>query len=164
MKPIFTAHFLATILILGSAGNAQAGQLEKTCDLVYKKLNSGPRVSLTKSIDKFTEEGKSYRGCIIHLLGNNREATDVRSPDDLFGLPLPYCPNGKLPADLPRDMVNKDGWCGDKMADGPDGTSFVAIKKNVFCIVEGQWDGGDDGDPTYVPSPRYEITVKCSNR
>ena len=50
------------------------------------------------------------------------------------------------------------------MADGPDGTSFTAIKMNVFCVVEGHWDGGDDSDPSYVPSTRYEVVVKCANR
>ena len=164
MKPTFTAHLLAVTLILGSVCDARAGLLEETCDLVYKKLNSGPSDSLTKSIDKFVEGGKTYRGCVIRLLGNASKVTNTQSPDSLFGLALPYCPDGKLPANLPGDFLNEDGWCGDKMGDGPDGTSFVAIKKNVFCSVQGHWDGGDDSDPKYVRSPRYEVVVKCANR
>lgn len=155
---------LSVILFVGLASDAHAGPLERTCDLVYQKLGSGPRKSLTRSTDEFVDGGKSYRGCVIRLSGDAKKATAAQSPDDLFGLPLPYCPGGKLPADLPRDMFNEDGWCGDKMADGPDGTSFTAIKMNVFCLVVGSWDGGDDSDPKYVPSTRYEVIVKCANR
>ena len=61
-------------------------------------------------------------------------------------------------------FLNEDGWCCDQMADGPNGTSYRALRKNVFCAVEGSWDGGDDSDPTYVPSPHYEVIVKCANR
>ena len=97
---------------MGSVCDAGAGLLEETCDLVYNKLNSGPSDSLTRSIDKFTEGGKTYRGCVIRLLGNARKVTNVQTPDGLFG-PLPYCPDGKLPANLPQDLLNEDGWCGD---------------------------------------------------
>lgn len=164
MKLALTVRLLTATLIMGSVCDARAGLPEETCDLVYKKLNSGPSESLTRSIDKFTEGGKTYRGCVIRLLGNASKVTNVQRPDGLFGSSLPYCPDGKLPTNLPRDLLNEDGWCGDRMADGPDGTSFMAIKKNVFCSVEGHWDGGDDSDPKYVPSLRYEIVVKCANR
>lgn len=50
------------------------------------------------------------------------------------------------------------------MADEPDGTSFTAIKMNVFCLVEGSWDGGVDSNPKYVPSTRFEVVVKCAIR
>lgn len=155
---------LAAMLALGLAPAAHAGLLERTCDRVYQKLGSGPRESLTRSREQFVDGGKSYRGCVIRLSGNSAKATDSQRPGGLFGPTLPYCPGGRLPADLPRDMINADGWCGDRMADGPDGTSFTAIKADVFCLVEGRWDGGDDSDPKYVPSTRYEVVVKCANR
>jgi len=146
------------------ACNARAGLLEETCSIIYQKLDSGPSESLTTSIESFTVDGNHYNGCVIRLLGNAKKVLDTQRPDGLFGQSLPYCPDGKLPADLPRDFLNKDGWCSDKEADGPDGTSYMALKKNVFCTVEGRWDGGDDSDPTYVPSPQYEVVVKCANR
>jgi len=151
-------------LVMVCACNTYAGVLEDTCSLVYQKISSGPYESLTKSIESFTEDGKHYHGCIIRFSGNAKNVTDRQRPDGLFGNSLPYCPDGKLPADLPPDLLNEDGWCGDKMADGPDGTSYRALKKNVFCAVEGRWDGGDDSDPTYVPSPRYDVIVKCASR
>jgi len=146
------------------ASNAHAGLLEDTCSLVYKKLSSGPYESLTKSIESFTEDGKHYHGCVIRLSGNAKHVTNSQRPDGLFAHSLPYCPDGKLPADLPRKLLNREGWCGDKMADGPDGTSYRALKKKVLCTVESHWDGGDDSDPKYVPSPRYEVIVKCASK
>jgi hypothetical protein len=122
MDVTFLNRVVGLTLVMLCACNAQAGMLEETCSLVYKKLSSGPYESLTKSIESFTDDGEHY------------------------------------------DLLNEDGWCGDKMADGPDGTSYRALKKNVFCEVEGRWDGGDDSDPKYVPSPRYEVIVKCAKR
>lgn len=151
-------------LIVVFACNAHAGMLEETCSIIYRKLGSGPHKRLTKSIESFSFDGKRYRGCVIRLSGDAKKTTDSQRPDGLFGLPLPYCPDGKLPAELPRDLLNKGGWCSDKMADGPDGTSYRALKDNIVCAVEGRWDGGDDSDPKYVPSPRYAVVVKCANR
>ena len=152
------------ILVIVCACNSCAGLLEETCSRVYKKLGSGPYDSLTKSPQSFTDEGKRYHGCVIRLSGNAKLATDAQRPEGLFGRWLPYCPDGALPADLSRGVLDGDGWCADTMADGPDGTSYRAFKDNVFCAVEGHWDGGDDSDPKYVPSPRYEVIVKCSSR
>ncbi len=155
---------LGAALLTAFAANIHAGPLEDTCDSVYRKLAAGPRVSLTRSSESFTVDGAQYRGCVIHLVGNSKTATATQHAEGLFGASMPYCPDGKLPADLPRDLVNEDGWCGDKMADGPDGTFYRALKNGVFCAVEGRWDGGDDADPAYVPSPTYEVIVKCAKR
>jgi hypothetical protein len=46
-------------------------------------------------------------------------------------------------------------------ADGPDGTMFGLFRAPDLCLVEGQWDGGDDADTTYVPRPGDELTVQC---
>ncbi len=151
-------------LVMLCACNSQAQVLEEVCSLVHKKLSSGSYEHLTKSIESFTEDDKQYHGCVIRFLGNTNKVKDTQRPDSLLGNALPYCPNGELPADRPPDLLNENGWCGDKMADGPDGTSYRAFKKNVFCLVEGRWDGGDDSDSTYVPSPRYEVIVKCADR
>jgi len=161
MNIMFLLRAVGLILVMVFACNAHAGLLEETCRTVYKKLGSGPYKSLTKSVESFTDDGKHYRGCVIRLTGNASKVTGSQHPDGLFGNSLPYCPDGKIPADLPRDLINEDGWCSDK---GADGTSYRALKKNVFCTVVGNWDGGDDSDPIYMPSPRYEVTVKCANR
>ncbi len=151
------------VLIMVCAFNARAGLLEEACSAVYNKLGSGPYESLIKSTEDFTDNGNHYNGCVIRLSANANKIRDTQRPAGIFGRSLPYCPDGKLSLDVPRDFLNKDGWCGDKMADGPDGTYYRAIKQNIFCLVEGLWDGGDDSDPKYVRWQRYEVTVKCSS-
>ena len=164
MKAAFLKRVAGLTLVMLGACNAQAGVLEEACSLVYKKLRSGPYESITKSMERFTADDKLYHGCVIRFSGSANTGTDAQRPEGLFGNSLPYCPGGKLPADLPKELLNEEGWCGDRMADGPDGTSYRAFHKDIFCAVEGRWDGGDDSDPKYVPSPRYEIIVKCANR
>lgn len=168
MNMTFCNRVAVLTLMMVFAGYAHAGVLEETCSLVYKKLRSGPYENLTKSIESFTDEDKPYRGCVIRRAGNTKNMTNAQRPaislEGLFGDSLPACPNGKLPADLPPDLLNKDGWCADKMADEPNGISYRALNKGVFCAVEGHWDGGDDSDPKYLPSPRSEVIVKCANR
>ena len=160
----FLNRLLGLALVMICACNAHAGLLEETCSTVYNKLSSGPYDSLTKSARSFIDSGKRYHGYVIRFSGNVKKVTDAQRPDGLFGHSLPYCPDGKLAADVPHALFNKDGWCADKGADGPDGTSYRALKKNVFCLVEGHWDGGDDSDPKYVPSSRYKVIVKCASK
>jgi hypothetical protein len=33
-----------------------------------------------------------------------------------------------------------------------------------LCVVEGNWDGGDDSDPSYAPEVGCEMTVTCVPR
>lgn len=161
-KTVFNILY-CQLFIMVCAFNALAGPLGETCNAAYNKLASGTYESLTKSTEDFTDNGNHYSGCVIRLSGNADKIRDTQRPANLFGSSLPYCPDGKLSLDIPPDLLNRDGWCGDKMADGPDGTYYMAIKQNMFCLVEGHWDGGDDSDPKYVRSQLYEVTVKCSS-
>ena len=158
------SRVVGLILLMAYSCIAHAELLDEACNIAFKRLGSGPYEKLTKTIGTFTNDGKFYHGCIIRFSGNADKINDAQRPESLFGNSLPYCPDGRLTLDFPRDLLNEDGWCGDEMADGPDGTHFRALKKNVFCVVEGNWDGGDDSDPTYVPSTRYEVIVKCANK
>lgn len=158
------SHLAVLIFISVSASNVHAGLLEETCDLTYTKLGSGPYDSMTKSIEDFTTDGKTYKGCVLRLSGNFNKVTKTQKPGGLFGSYLYHCPDGKLPDVMPRDFLNEQGWCGDNMGDGPDGTSYTVHKKNIFCTVEGSWDGGDDSDPKYVLSPRFSVLVMCGSR
>ena len=119
----FLCRVVGLSILLVTTSIARAGLLADTCDLVYKKLASGPHEILRQSIDTFANDGRSYHGCVIHLSANVATVTNTQRPDGLFGQSLPYCPDGKLPAEFPRGSLNEDGWCGDRMADGPDGTS-----------------------------------------
>lgn len=46
-------------------------------------------------------------------------------------------------------------------ADGPDGSSTAYQRGLVRCHVAEAWDGGDDSDSTYVPSPWYRQETSC---
>ncbi len=152
------------MFVVPCAGAAPSGELEDVCGRVYRKLESASHESLTRSMENFDYDGSRHHGCVIRLSGDAIPLTDREVAGNLFGSTLPYCLGGRLPADLSRDMINPDGWCADAMADGPNGTAYTALGKNVFCAVEGSWDGGDDSDPDHTPSPHYEVTVKCANR
>jgi len=161
---IFLKSTVDWIVVTMLAANSHAGVLDKTCSTVYKKLGSGPFKELTYSVEKFSENKKIYSGCVLRFKGDADKVTDAQRPERLFGDTMPHCEDGKIPADLPPHFLNKDGWCSDNEADGPDGTTYKTLKDNVFCIVEGNWNGGDASNPNQVPSSRFEVVVKCANR
>ena len=49
---------------------ARAGLLEEACDLAHRQLSSVPKVRLDKSTGSFSDNGRSYHGCIVRLTGN----------------------------------------------------------------------------------------------
>jgi hypothetical protein len=55
------------------------------------------------------------------------------------------------------------GWDWAKAfdADGPDGSVTALHSHSITCIFEGQWDGGDDADSTYVPSDSLTLSTTC---
>jgi len=46
-------------------------------------------------------------------------------------------------------------------ADVPDGSVLAFSRGDVACVIRGSWDGGDDSDSTYVPSPGFVISASC---
>jgi hypothetical protein len=147
MKVTISA-WLTTLVLVSLACPAQAGPLEEACDLAYRQMNSIPHHSLNKSTGRFTDDGDSYSGCVVRLNANRAKIKDAQYPGPLF-----YPSEGSA--------LYQQGWRADREADGPDGTAFRISRQKVFCLVEGHWDGGDDSDPKYVPSARYEVMVSC---
>ena len=49
-------------------------------------------------------------------------------------------------------------------ADGPDGSDIGYRRGDVFCLIAGHWNGGDDAEPdtarVVAPLP-YSLTVDC---
>lgn len=146
------------------ASNVSAQSLEEVCDLIVKKLDSGPYIELSREEKVFESDGEPFKGCVITFTGNSRQSTEQQSVDKLIGNQLPVCRDGKPPEELSAKHLNKDGWCMDMSADGKDGTSYRALKEGLLCHIYGSWDGGDDSDPTYIRSDKYAITVKCAGR
>lgn len=59
--------------------------------------------------------------------------------------------------------MRQAGWREARyQADGPDGSSTGRYRDGVTCILSGLWDGGDDTDPTLVPSDTLSIEVTCA--
>lgn len=67
------------------------------------------------------------------------------------------------PNDIVQEELPTHGWTEDfrYAADGPDGTAFALQRDGVTCLFQGMWDGGDDGDPTYIPKDWYALEVDC---
>jgi len=68
-----------------------------------------------------------------------------------------------MPDEQLRSGLAARGWTEDIRygADGPDGTAFAFRHNRAICFVDATWDGGDDADPSYVPSDRYTLRVRC---
>lgn len=47
-------------------------------------------------------------------------------------------------------------------ADGPDGSDYGMRSRDVLCVAQFQWDGGDDSDSTVVPGDWYTLKLACS--
>ena len=47
-------------------------------------------------------------------------------------------------------------------ADGTDGSDDGYSRDGLLCAIEGRWDGGDDSDPTVIPSPDFDVFVTCA--
>ncbi len=71
------------------------------------------------------------------------------------------CPNETV-----GDALTDAGWVESfgYSADGADGSNMGYVCRNFFCLVEGQWDGGDATDESYVPEPGCRVTVTCVPR
>jgi hypothetical protein len=70
------------------------------------------------------------------------------------------------PQTLLADALTRSGWIPNLgyQADGTDGEVMAFVTRTFMCVVEGEWDGGDDTDSTYVPAPGCKLTVTCAPR
>jgi len=139
-------------ILFGYWSAASGAELDEVCDFAYAKLRSVRGAQVARTIGGFTYRDRQYQGCILTLTGDGTGSADGDIPQSLL---YPF-----------EDSTSyKAGWRPDieSEADGPDGTFFRIVRGNTFCLVEGRWDGGDDSDPTYVPSDRYEVIVQCSS-
>lgn len=137
------------ILTACAARPPASTELDIACNNARSKLQTVSKTSLKQSEEKFDYQGKSFQGCSLSVIGDRIDITPSQYPEALF-----------YPAE--NSEQQRAGWRADNEADGPDGTAFRIIRSNVFCAVRGQWDGGDDSNPSYIPSTRVEFTVQCS--
>ncbi len=138
----------ATFWMGMAAGGIQAQDIGMLCDSVAQAVTSMPSVTIARTDtvirDPLTERATS--GCRVHLTGSMSAFQQTGTPDEHL-----------------RSLLPTRSWTEDLSyaADGPDGTAFALRRGAVLCLFRGRWDGGDDADPTYVPSDRYELVVGC---
>jgi hypothetical protein len=62
------------------------------------------------------------------------------------------------------DRFVAGGWVPELhiSADGPDGSDYGLRSRDVLCIAQFQWDGGDDSDSTVVPGDWYTLKLVCT--
>jgi hypothetical protein len=65
------------------------------------------------------------------------------------------------PIEAIEDAVQNAGWAQayGYQADGPDGGEMGFVTRKFLCLIQGQWDGGDDSDTTYVPAPGCTVSA-----
>jgi len=119
------------------------------CEMIARRASGCPGVTLQASEGSFSDDvAKQERfGCRLVIQGS---FSALRGAADA--------------AEVLHGELSREGWKEDLRysADGPDGTRYRMSKGSILCIVEGRWDGGDDEDPSYVSSDRYDVTINCS--
>jgi hypothetical protein len=134
----------------GAAGSfARADEVNEACAYVVRQVHTFKGELSRQAPETFENEGKVYRGCSVVVVGDRRQTRSGPPPTDRA-----YPTAGSAAA--------RAGWKADREADGPDGTSYRISRGNVFCLVNGAWDGGDDSDPKVIPSPLFLITARCA--
>jgi len=96
--------------------------------------------------NEFVHESPQRHGCRV---GGHTDEDRVAAPvDDL------------------AEALEAEGWHRllTYQADGPDGSLTGLTVGPALCVIRGQWDGGDDSDSTYVPTPGYDLDVQCFRR
>jgi hypothetical protein len=75
----------------------------------------------------------------------------------------------KDPVGTLQQTFARRGWRFDQRygADGPDGSLIGMRYRDIMCLVNGQWDGGDDSEPDSVsaaraPDPSYAVQIECA--
>ena len=65
-----------------------------------------------------------------------------------------------------QEALQAAGWDMDNRysADGPDGTYFAMACDQALVEIRGSWDGVDDSDSTYVPTPGETVELRCVPR
>lgn len=150
MKRFQMRFFAALLACQAAAGSfAHADEVSDACYFVSRQLSTFKGGLYREAPDTFEHEGKMYRGCVVTLVGDRNKVPGKFPP-------------AERPYPKPGSAAEKAGWKADQEADGPDGTSYRISRRNVFCLVSGSWDGGDDSDPNDVPSPLFLITARCA--
>jgi hypothetical protein len=140
---------LGPATVLSAATAAKPRTACAFCDSVAGLLDSLPRVrpsKATQAKDQHPCLAEAHNVCSVAYDGTYKDFPAATTPHDLLARRLEHA-----------------GWrqileCA---ADGPDGTSMAYARDSMVVVIEGQWDGGDDSDSTYVPQDFYKLRIVC---
>ena len=147
----FRAGVFMTPQELSTASAAKNdNDVEGACDLAVRKLAWFKDAHISrKNNSTFEYQEKTFKGCAAVIGGDiSKIPLDRRAGRDFYPQP------GSDLAEM--------GWKVFVEADVANGTFYHVIQKDVFCVVEGRRDGGNDNDPAYASSSKLQITVKCA--
>jgi hypothetical protein len=71
---------------------------------------------------------------------------------------------GKAGVEQWRETFAGRGWheASAYAADGHDGTAFAFSSGGVICLFRGEWDGGDDTNPSPPRDDAYRAWCGCA--
>jgi hypothetical protein len=131
---------------------AAYSSLRSACDGVHQLLAARLAVPIARA-DSVTFEnefiGVRRTGCELKAVGAFARADTAASGSS----------DGNV-----TDALTAAGWVyvPRYSADGPDGSISGMRSRETLCIFSWSWDGGDDGDSTYVPSNEWELVTHCA--
>jgi hypothetical protein len=124
-------------------------KVRQACDLVAAIARETKGTTVTRRTGTFRDEieGHDRVGCSVLVTGSTAALKGAANVVERW-----------------RDNLATRLWKEDVRygADGPDGTSFAYVKDGVICIFRGDWDGGDDADPSYKPRDPYTGRAHCA--
>jgi hypothetical protein len=133
---------------------AAYSSLRSACDAVHQLMAARLAVPIARA-DSVTFENEFVAarrtGCELKAAGT----FDQARPDSAGS----HSSDGDL-----TDALTAAGWAyvPRYSADGPDGSISGVRSRETLCIFNWRWDGGDDGDSTYVPSNEWELVTHCA--
>lgn len=133
----------------GNLASRIPAPVRAACDVMADLMKPVPGSVLQRLYGSFEDDfGYRHSGCQVLLNGSFSALREGENPADIPGVALP---------DRGWNMVPEYS------ADGPDGTLYALRKDDTLCFIRGEWDGGDDSDPGYIPADWYKIAIGCTS-
>lgn len=153
-RTIACGLFAALVIVVAAcrSSSESAEVASAVCDTVATMWQSVANVQVTRAESTFSEPSASSPVSACHV----SMVAPAGIPIDVWRAAR-YWPDSLSSGKVARGWREIIRWAGD----GPDGYSRTLIRRGVRCHVEYEYDGGDDSDSTYVPSPREAERTSC---
>ena len=129
---------------------------------IFRKITTNQIKSYTSKFKLEFDNNTELTGCVVKATGTIHSLGEDKITGKIFGGSYHICPDAIKNSNANKKASNNKGWCMLTDADGADGTYLELYKPGVICTYGAAWDGGDITDPSYMPSDRLEIKVRCA--